>query len=102
MSKYLKWFATIASIIGGLTKLIELLKLPNLIGNGEIKEIVGHLLWIGNVCWYIGIPASIIYLVKKYTDIQNNLESFKSEAMSKIEANDKWLVSQVNELRLKL
>lgn len=55
--------------IGALTKLIELSKTPALVDNPEKKELISHLLWLGNVFGYIGIPLTVIYLIVKVFEI---------------------------------
>ena len=82
-----------------------------------MKELVGHLLWFGNLCWYIGIPASIIYIIWKLQSHEKDFDAYKArtatylnntwnnidDEMTRIDkvikSNDKYLVGQVNELR---
>jgi hypothetical protein len=102
MNKYLKIFVNITTIVGGITKILELLKLPEIINNPATKEIAGHLQWIGNLCWYVGIPSAIIYLIKKVRDLEADNASFQTIVKSKIETNDNWVVENINDLRKQL
>ena len=88
----------IAPVICGLFNIVDLLLPDNIIANVELQNTLSHLFWLGNVCWYLGIPITVIYLIIKVQELEQRQTVSENYLENKIKGNDEWLVSQIKRL----
>lgn len=99
MEKLNRIWPFFAPIIGGLLALLDILLPDSMIQNEEVKATLSHLFWLGNVCWYLGIPITVIYLIIKVQSQQALIKDVADTLDRKVTANDEWAVKETRRLQ---
>jgi len=114
--RIITWGGAILTLI---TNTIVMLNLLTTLPNNGFKEALGHLIWTGDLVWSIGAPIALLYLLTKYWNIdqrimdtdkavvkllakqKKDLEIELNSIKERMESNDKWAVTNINQLREK-
>ncbi len=98
MKQINKLWPFIAPVIGGLFNILDLLLPDSMIQNQEVRETLSHLFWLGNVCWYLGIPITVIYLIIKVNTLQKQSDETTEDITKTIKGHDEWATKEIRRL----